>query len=370
MIFKKTLMAAACLVLSFASFAADKLAIAEPVGKGGVTQTEIEIFWSILESSVHSKDYTLISRSALKQMMTEIGLMTSSNISNLNSEQKAKLGKLEGVKYILVSEIGKFGTQLNCTIRIMDSSTGEIDQARSANLRVKDLDELAERIEVALKRILDSKGDMENPGKDEDGKTASSRPPRQSAILPPVVESGAPSYLADEFNAQLESSLLEKGVKLKSSRSVASALQKGLKEPSQEINPKKLGEILDAEIIVQATITSFEIRKRTSGIVDKISAGISGNGASRFAYTCNLKGFVRFFSAETDVQLDSIPFEEYGDINDLPDAMSVDDCGKLLIKTIVRQKIVPVLVKKPVFKELVPAENREKPQKEEEKERK
>ncbi len=186
--------------ISFAigSFAADKLAIAEPVGKGGVKAEDIEVFWGILESSIQSDEYKLISRSALKQMMTEIGLTTSSDLMNLNSTQKAKLGQIETVKYILVSEVGKFGSRLNCTMKILDSSTGEIDQARTANLRVKNLDELADRIEAALEKLLSDEKQL-----------------MMSAILTPNIRiSKAPRYLAEDFNVRLENALMNKGVKL------------------------------------------------------------------------------------------------------------------------------------------------------------
>ena len=86
--------------LFFCCIAADKLAVAEPVGKGGVKAADIEAFWGILESSIQSDEYKLISRGALKQMMTEIGLTTSSDLVNLNSSQKAKLGQIETVKYL------------------------------------------------------------------------------------------------------------------------------------------------------------------------------------------------------------------------------------------------------------------------------
>ena len=154
MIFKRLIPCMLAALFAFAAAAADKLAIAEPVAKGGVKAADIEAFWGILEASVRSDEYKLISRGALKQMMTEIGLTASSDLVNLNSAQKAKLGQLEGVKYILVSEIGKFGSRLNCTMKILDSSTGEIDQARTKNLRCRDLDELADKIESALEDML------------------------------------------------------------------------------------------------------------------------------------------------------------------------------------------------------------------------
>ena len=118
----KTFILSAAMLLAAGVFAADKLAVAEPVAKGGMKAEEIEAFWGMLETSVKSDEYKLITRGALKQMMTEIGLTTSSDLMNLNSSQKARLGQIETVKYILVSEIGKFGTRVNCTMKILDTS--------------------------------------------------------------------------------------------------------------------------------------------------------------------------------------------------------------------------------------------------------
>ena len=334
--FKKTLVAAACIVLSFASFAGDKLAVAEPVGKGGVSGPDIEAFWSILESSIHSDEYTLISRSALNQMMTEIGLTTSSDLVNLNSSQKARLGAVEGVKFILVSEISKFGTRLNCTMRILDASTGEIDQARTANLRVKDLDELADEIEAAIDKLL------------SDDKAL-----HRSAILSPIIKVRAPEYLSEDFNVRLENAMLENGLRLQNLQSVAKILKKNDMDNLNELEPKmyvKAGKLLEVELLIQATITRFEI--------DKISYNVSETGASGFRYIGNLEGNVRIISAQTGETLGSVPFDERVDFRSIPISTrrdwTVDDYGKYLIKTILPQKVVPGIMKSPAFKEKNP----------------
>jgi len=334
--FKKTLALATCIALSFASFAADKLAVAEPVGKGGVPASDIEAFWGILESSIQSDEYTLISRGALNQLMTEIGLTTSSDLVNLNSTQKAKLGKLEGVKYILVSEISKFGTRLNCTLRIMDSTTGEIDQARTANLRVKDLDELADQIEAALEKLL------------SDDKAL-----HRSAILSPIIRVRAPEYLSEDFNVRLENAMLDKGLRLQNLQSVTKILKKNDMDNLNELEPKmyvKAGKLLEVEMLIQATITRFEI--------EKIAFNVSETGARGFRYIGNLEGNVRIISAQTGETLGSVPFEERINFRDLPVSMtrdwSVDDYGKYLIKTIIPQKIVPDIMKSPAFRDKNP----------------
>ena len=331
--FKKLLTAFACIVLSAGAFAADKLAVAEPVGKGGVPASDIEAFWGILESSIQSDEYTLVSRGALKQMLTEIGLTTSSDLVSLNSTQKAKLGEVEGVKYILVSEVSKFGSRLNCTMRILDATTGEIDQARTANLRVKDLDELADQIEAALQKLL------------SDDKAL-----HRSAILAPIIKVSAPGYLADDFNVRLEDAMLDKGLRLQNLQSVAKILNKNGMDNLGELEPKmyvKAGKLLEVEMLIQARITRFEI--------EKIAYNVSETGNSGFRYIGNIEGSVRIISAQTGEVLGSVPFEERVDFRSIPISTrrdwTVDDYGKYLIKTVIPQKIVPSIMKSPAFKD-------------------
>lgn len=309
-------------------FAADKLAIAEPVGKGGVKNEDIEAFWGILEASIQSDEYQLISRGALQQMMTEIGLTTSSDLVNLNSSQKAKLGQLETVKYILVSEIGKFGTRLNCTMKILDSSTGEIDQARTANLRVKDLDELADKIEATLAKLLSDDKQL-----------------MMSAILTPNLRlAQAPAYLAEDFNVRLENALMNAGVQLQNLQSVSRILKKNNLDNLYELEPKmfvKVGQLLEVQQLIQATITRFEIKS--------IPYNVAETGARGFRYIGNIEGNIRIVSAQNGQLLASVPFEERVNFRSLDRQetrdWTVDDYGKHLIKTVIPEKILPELLK-------------------------
>lgn len=314
-------------------YAADKLAISEPIGKGGLKTEDIAAFWGILESSVHSDEYKLISRGALKQIMTEIGLTTSSDLVNLNSSQKAKLGQIETVKYILVSEIGKFGSRLNCTLRILDASTGEIDQARTANLRVKDLDELADKIEATLEKLLSDNKQL-----------------MLSAILSPNIRlPRAPAYLAEDFNVRLENSLMSRGVKLQNLQTVAKILQKNNLDNLYELEPKmyvKVGKLLEVQLLIQATITRFEIAK--------IPYNVEETGAHGFRYIGNIEGYIRIVSAQKGDTVASIPFEERINFRNLSRQMTkdwtIDDYGKYMIKTVIPGKIMPELLKVPELK--------------------
>ena len=328
----KTLLIALGALFAVAASAADKLAVAEPVGKGGVKAEDIEAFWGILETSIQSGEYKLISRGALKQMLTEIGLTTSSDLVNLNSAQKAKLGQVEGVKYILVSEIGKFGTRLNCTMRILDASTGEIDQMRTANLRVKDLDELADKIEATLMQLL------------SDSKQLPS-----SALLNPIIRSEkAPGYLRDDFNIQLESGLINAGMPMQNLKSVRKILEKNNLDRLDELEPKmyvKVGKLLEIQQIIRATVTRFEIINFPYYVAE--------TGAKGSYFIGSAEGFVRAVSARNGQVLASVPFEVKIDSRSIDRAVlrswTMDDYGKYLIKVAVHSQIVPLLQKTPAF---------------------
>ena len=315
-------------VLSVFSYAADKLAIAEPVAKGGIKASDIDAFWGILESSVKSDEYKLISRGALKQMLTEIGLTTSSDLVNLNSSQKAKLGQLETVKYIMVSEIGKFGSRYNCTLKILDASTGEIDQARTANLRVKDLDELADKIEFTLEKLLS----------DDKANAA-------SAILTPNLQiTKVPAYFASDFNSRLERTLLNNNVPLKNLQSVAKILRQNNLDNLYEMEPKmyrKLGTLLDVKNLLQATISRFEIVGKPYHVEE--------TGARGVRYLGYLEGNIRVVSASTGNVAANVPFEIKVDFRDLSRRetrdWTVNDYGKHLIKVAMSRDIVPELLK-------------------------
>ena len=328
----KFLAAVVSLLLALGATAADKLAVAEPVSKGGVRAEDIEAVWGMLESSIPPGVYRVISRGALKQMMTEIGLTTSSDLVNLNSAQKAKLGQLEGVKYILVSEIGKFGSRLNCTMKIVDASTGEIDPMRTANLRVADLDELADKIEATLRTMLSDDKQL-----------------HRSALLAPAVHvPGAPAYLWKDFNVWLESGLMASGVRLQNFASVDKILRRNNLDHLDELEPKmyvKVGKLLEVEMLIRATVNRFEIAQ--------IPFYVPETGARGYRYIGTIGGDIRIVSTQDGELVASIPFEERVDYRSIPIAerrnWTPEDYGKYLIRS-VTARIVPALVGIPALR--------------------
>jgi len=320
------------LLLAFGAAAADKLAVAEPVGKGGVRAEDIEAFWGMLESSIPPGSYRVISRGALKQMMTEIGLTTSSDLVNLNSAQKAKLGQLEGVKYILVSEIGKFGSRLNCTMKILDSSTGEIDLMRTTNLRVADLDELADKIEATLRTMLSDNKQLQ-----------------RCALLAPMIRvPEAPEYLGRDFNVWMESGLMASGIRLQNFSSVSKILRRNNLDRLDELEPKmyvKVGKLLEVKMLIRVTVNRFEIAQ--------IPFYVPETGAQGYRYIGTIGGDVRIVSAQDGELVASIPFEDKIDYRNISSAerrnWTPDDYGKYLIHS-VTARIVPALAGIPALR--------------------
>ena len=111
---KKILMTVACALVAVVAVAKDKIGIAEPAVGSQFTKDDALAVWDELEAAFHSDEYTLVSRAALKQMMTEIGLTTSSDLLNMNSTQKAKLKNgfnVSATTLVDLSEVSKISKQ-------------------------------------------------------------------------------------------------------------------------------------------------------------------------------------------------------------------------------------------------------------------
>ena len=213
-------------------------------------------------------------------------------------------------------------------MKILDSSTGEIDQARTANLRVKNLDELADRIEAALEKLLSDEKQL-----------------MMSAILTPNIRiSKAPRYLAEDFNIRLENALMNKGVKLQNLQSVTKILKKNNLDNLYELEPKmfvKVGKLLEVQLLIQATITRFEIAG--------LPYHVEETGAKGVRYIGNIEGNIRIVSAQKGNTVASVPFKERVNFRKLDRQKTrdwtIDDYGKYMIKTVIPEKILPELLK-------------------------
>lgn len=312
--------------------AADKLAVAEPVSSSKMRASDLAALWGILESSINSKEYQLISRAALKQMLTEIGLVHSSDLVNLNEKQKAQLGKLSGVKYILVSELNQLGSKINCTLRIIDASTGEIDQQRTANLRVDSIDELADRIEDTVSKLLADNKNM-----------------ARSALLQPYSKAGKlPEFMSTEFSSRLEAALINGGMPLQNLQSVKNILEKNKLGALEKMEPKtyrKVGELLEVKNLIMPNISRYEV------VATKYN--VSESGASGTYYTGYLEGSVRVIETASGNVVGSIPFETKVEFRKIGRSITKDwtekDYTKYMVSESLKQ-LTPALLKLPAFK--------------------
>lgn len=312
---KKFLIGVITCLLAVNVISADNLAVAEPVGKGGMSEQDIEAIWSMLEATVDG-GYTLISRSALQQMLTEIGLTNSSDLMNLNSNQRAKMGEIKTVKYILVPTVSKFGSRINFSLIMVDSSTGEIVPDSRTSLTVSDLDELADKLQDTLNEI---------------GLGTETKSYGRSAILTPVVNlKTPPSYMANYFNVCLEESLLDNSIKLQNLQSVAKILAKNNIDELYAVEPAmfvRIAGLLRVDFLVQATINEFNIEKE--------SIYVAASKRNVVLFTGTMSGNIRIISGRTGELVGSIRFHEKIDFSDLSGTEDWDgeDYGVCMIES-------------------------------------
>lgn len=281
------------LLLLFATvtvFAARKpaIAVAEPVAKGGIDVQTVEMLWDMLEASIKTEEYSLISRGALKQILTEAGLANSSGLVNPSSEHLATLGNVKGVKYLLVCTIGKFGTRLNCTLKLIDCSTADIQQNRTANLRCANLDELADKLEHALEKLFQNDKQL-----------------KRCALLMPVLQlEAAPANLDQQLHGYMGACLIQNGIPLQNLSNVTSILAQNNLNALHELEPalcKKVGQLLEVEFLIQSTVNSFSLNATTIPIV--------ATGAQVTVYTGNIGGTVKVVETATGRIVAIIPYE-------------------------------------------------------------
>lgn len=320
--------AAAAFLMASGSFtgAVDRLAVAEPVAQGGIPATELEAFWGMLESSVGG-EYELVSRSALKQILTEIGLAENSGLANLNSTQKAKLGELKTVKYILVSNIGKFGSRLHLALMVLDASTGESLPDRKSVETADNLDELADKLPDMLAGI-----------------GLGQRPKVRGlfAMLEPVcLEKDSPEFLRESFTSAMENALIEKGIRLRNLRTVVPLLQKnhiGSLDAADPAMYARVGKLLRVDSLIQPIITRFSTEIKQEYIA----------ASKRNVVRCigTFDGSVRILSATTGELVATIPFRQKIDFDEVASSEDTGDWTDEDYGRYMMENVLPQIVEK------------------------
>ncbi len=328
---KNTLKMTVCAFLAAATFAVlgvDKIGIAEPEVSSVFSHDDALAIWDELEATFKSKDYELISRSSLKQMMTEIGLTTSSDLLNMNAAQKAKLGKIEGIKYLVVPSLRKFGTRITLILKTVESSTGAVDQDRSVTLKTSSLDEIADKLESAVEDMLRN---------DKNGMSVA-KASKKCALLTPVIKMDhAPAYLRGDFNTWMQSALLSKGVVLANLADVSRFQTAGLTEMTDQ-DYAVLGRKLRVACLIQFEITEF-------AIID-VPWSSPETGGSGHMYSGRFRARMKVVDANDGTLVDSCPVMYDSALGKTVDGMPpppVESWAEQMIIKPVTEVIVPRL---------------------------
>lgn len=309
------------LAVGFAAAAVDKLAIAEPkVSESAFTRDDAQAVWDLLEESVKSPDYELVSRAALQQMMTEIGLVTSSDLVDPTSDQKAKLGRVKGVDYLLVSSLRKLGNTMILTLKVLNASTGVILSNRTAVLKKRSLDEIAEALPLAVKDLLAN----------EAGKAL--------ALLAPEIQTpNAPSFLESDFSTWVQTALVANKIDLASLNDVRRFQKAGLTQMS-EAEYVTLGAELRVKYLVRTVITGFAVVATPWSSPE--------TGAYGYDVVGNMEGTVTVINANDGKMKDVIPVQvalPLGKFNGPVPSSFGPAFGKMVVAEAVNRQILPRL---------------------------
>jgi len=285
---------------------ADRIAVAEPAGKSGVTPQEIETLWGMLESSVDG-GYEVVSRGALKQILAEIGFAENSGLTGTDSpKQSARSGEIKTVKYILVSTVGKLGTRLNLSLSLIDASPGEVIPGRKVTDTVDSLDEFSSRLPGLLQEI---------------GLADAARTRGIYAMLAPVITAkNPPSYLAETFSSGMEKYLLDNKIRLRGLTVVDPILRRNGIGPLDAAEPTlfaRVGELLKVDNLVMTRINRFSVTEKREYI--------AASKREVLHRICDFDGEIRILSAGTGETVAVIPFRQKLDLDDVDAKIDTDD---------------------------------------------
>ncbi len=310
------------LCLSMAgAYGADRIAVAEPVGKGGVSAREVETLWGMLESSVGG-GYEVISRAALKPILAEIGFAENSGLAGTSSpKQSARSGEIKTVKYILVSTVGKLGRKYNLSLSLIDASTGELVPGRKVTDTMNSLEEFSARLpgllrEIGLGGALKTRGIY--------------------AMLAPVITArNPPPYLRETFASDLEKYLLDNKIRLRGLTVVDPILRRNGIGPLNAADPTlfaRVGELLKVDSLVMTRINRFSVTEKREYI--------AASKREVIRRICNLDGEIRILSAGTGETVAVVPFRRKLNLDDVDakidtDDWTAEDYGKFAIGSLI-----------------------------------
>ena len=173
------------------------LAVLKPEAHDGVSEQEAAQLWDFIESCVRSGAYRLISRSDLARMQEEIGFTTSSDLVNLASQDRARIGKIKTVSKLLATSVGRVGETYTLAFKVFDSSTAEIETERSRTQTARSIDAFLPLLPALLADVL-------------------AAPPSGTVLISAAAPLSMPRPVARALDAELAQALAAAGVTAKS----------------------------------------------------------------------------------------------------------------------------------------------------------
>lgn len=241
----------------------EKLAVAKPETTI-LPDEEVKTLWRALETAVADGPYELITRSDLQKMMDELQFQHWGNLVDKRGDL-AKYHKVHAVKYVLVTNIGKLGDQLDGSLKIVDVSTGSINPGFLVNVTAADAVELKEKIAAEFGRLFAAPKPL---------------PVAETVVLAPRGDS-VPAAFVDKYFSLIEQNALAQNSKVRSLDKVAIG-------DTRKESLLALGYELDAQAVVETRISSYDVRR--------VERTIEISGAHVVYYEGGLEMVIRVYS--------------------------------------------------------------------------
>lgn len=247
-----TLLLVATLSLTaFSKDKMDKIAIAEPEAKSGVSLEDISGISDYLEAKL-AGNYELFSRGALKQMLKEYEFNQSGMI--LDDEAQTELNQ-KAVKYLFTYSISKMGNTYSMPMMIIDSSTGKINGRQRTVITAPSLNELFEKIDIGLEKMgVLLKSEEDNV--------------KTLAIFPVKVSNKVSAQIGEDFYSKFGSFLLKSDsfdlVNRNELKSVLSEYDLAKTNAADSGQLNKINQLKIADYIILSEINRFENYQKSS----------------------------------------------------------------------------------------------------------
>ena len=303
------------------AFAKTVVGIVEPVVGSSFTEENSSFVCEDLEMAFMDMGCTIVSRSAVKQLMTDIGATTSSDLLNLNLSQKTKLRQFKDAEYLIVPILRKLGTKITLLLKAVATSTGDVEQERMARISGNSLDDISDNLRYMI---------------------VAARSP--VALLTPAFKmEDPPAFLIGSLNTWVRSALLDNGINV---ANITHFQPEDLMATTDQ-EYAALGRKLRVRYLIQMEIVDFDVKA--------IQSSVSIAGGRRITYKYH--GSIVARMKVVDANDGSIMKEEglvydnaLGSSSDAPPENFRDIYGEHMVTEMVKKFVVPRLVSIPGVK--------------------